>query len=93
MTSVQLVDRRWYRIALFTAAVSSVLFLLYFTAVERGLLPGQAGPLSTKLQLASSSCLLWGFVIWRRSTASFAALVALSVILLAWSVGADMGGN
>jgi hypothetical protein len=93
MTTVQLIDRRWYRIALHIAAVSATLFLLYFVAVGRGLLPGEVGPRSVLLQLASSCCLLWGFVMWRRSTAAFGALVMLSIILLAWSVVSLTTGN
>ena len=79
-------ERRWYRVAHWSLAVSALTACLYFLATSRGWLPGISGSTHSLLMMGSSTALIWSFLVlgWHQVLALI--LIGLSAVLLIWSI-------
>ncbi len=92
-STVPLTERRWYRIAHWSLALSALLGCIYFYATFRGWLPGDSGRRSTLLLLGSSTAGLWALLALRRMDRVALGLQLLSATLLIWSILSFGRGN
>ena len=86
-------DRRWYRITHWCFATGALVATLYFFASYRGWVPGDRGPLSSLLLMASLTANLWALLGIRRFDKLALVLQSVSAGLLVWSIVSMGRGN
>ena len=85
--SVPIFNRRWFRVAHWSAAVGALAACIYLFAAS-------PGPSHSPLMIGSSAAILWSLLAFRRHRWVIAnVLVALAGILLTWSIVAFVQAN
>ena len=80
--SVPILYHRWYRVALWCVAVSSLMGCLYFFSTNRGWLPGVTGPTHSLLLMGSSTAIIWSVLALGRNDRLAVGFSLLGVLLL-----------